>query len=302
MQQSLINRKRIESILMIILGTFIMTVGTIFFNVPLNIAAGGVTGFSQVLQSIFPSLNIGIVMAGLNLLLLLIGYAILGKEFGLYTIIGAASYSLFMTIFDALVNLEEPILSDNIANLVIGAVLIGFGLALVFKQNASTGGTDVLAKVLEYKFGISVSKAMLLVDAAVIAFAGVIFGLQEGIYAFMSLYITTYVLDATIAGLNRKLQMTIVSDHTEAINNFIHKEVERGTTYYKAKGGYTKKDRDILVTLVDKKQYIKIRDYIDSIDTDAFVYITNISEVIGYGFSREAVKDVSIRQDANPNN
>ena len=226
-------------------------------------------------------------------------YADISKE---ATIIGAASYSGFMTIFDALIDIKEPILGDNLANLILGAVLVGLGLAIVFRQNASTGGTDVLAKILESKIGVSVSKGMLIVDAFVIAMAGLTFGLQSGIYAFMSLYITTWVLDNTIAGFNSKIQMVIVSKEIENINNFIHKEINRGTTFYEARGGYTKKEQNVLVSIVDTKQYIKIRNYIDSIDDDAFVYITNINEVIGYGFSREAANNVQIRENAKANN
>ncbi|WP_103981001.1 YitT family protein [Helcococcus massiliensis] len=302
MKESIINRKRIESIFYILVGTFIMTTGTIFFNIPLKIAAGGVTGFAQVINYYIPNLNIGLVMGVLNVILLLVGYMVIGKEFGLYTIIGAGSYSGFMTIFDALIEIKEPILGDNLANLILGAVLIGLGLAIVFRQNASTGGTDVLAKILESKMGISVSKGMLIVDAFVIALAGFTFGLQSGIYAFMSLYITTWVLDNTIAGFNSKIQMVIVSKEIENINNFIHKEINRGTTFYDARGGYTKKEQNVLVSIVDTKQYIKIRNYINSIDDDAFVYITNINEVIGYGFSREAANNVQIRENANANN
>ena len=302
MKESIINRKRIESIFYILVGTFIMTTGTIFFNIPLKIAAGGVTGFAQVINYYIPNLNIGLTMGVLNVILLLVGYMVIGKEFGLYTIIGAGSYSGFMTIFDALIDIKEPILGDNLANLILGAVLIGLGLAIVFRQNASTGGTDVLAKILEAKMGISVSKGMLIVDAFVIALAGLTFGLQSGIYAFMSLYITTWVLDNTIAGFNSKIQMVIVSKEIDNINNFIHKEINRGTTFYYARGGYTKKEQNVLVSIVDTKQYIKIRNYIDSIDDDAFVYITNINEVIGYGFSREAANNVQVRENANANN
>ena len=302
MKESILNKKRIESIFFILIGTLIMTTGTIFFNIPLKIAAGGVTGFAQVIHYYLPNMNIGLTMGVLNIILLLVGYMVIGKEFGLYTIIGAASYSGFMTIFDALIDIKEPILGDNLANLILGAVLVGLGLAIVFRQNASTGGTDVLAKILESKLGISVSKGMLIVDAFVIAMAGLTFGLQSGIYAFMSLYITTWVLDNTIAGFNSKIQMVIVSKEIENINNFIHKEINRGTTFYEARGGYTKKEQNVLVSIVDTKQYIKIRNYIDSIDDDAFVYITNINEVIGYGFSREAANNVQIRENAKANN
>ena len=302
MKESILNKKRIESIFFILIGTLIMTTGTIFFNIPLKIAAGGVTGFAQVIHYYLPNMNIGLTMGVLNIILLLVGYMVIGKEFGLYTIIGAASYSGFMTIFDALIDIKEPILGDNLANLILGAVLVGLGLAIVFRQNASTGGTDVLAKILESKLGVSVSKGMLIVDAFVIAMAGLTFGLQSGIYAFMSLYITTWVLDNTIAGFNSKIQMVIVSKEIENINNFIHKEINRGTTFYNARGGYTKKEQNVLVSIVDTKQYIKIRNYIDSIDDDAFVYITNINEVIGYGFSREAANNVQVRENANANN
>lgn len=302
MKESILNKKRIESIFFILIGTLIMTTGTIFFNIPLKIAAGGVTGFAQVIHYYLPNMNIGLTMGVLNIILLLVGYMVIGKEFGLYTIIGAASYSGFMTIFDALIDIKEPILGDNLANLILGAVLVGLGLAIVFRQNASTGGTDVLAKILESKIGVSVSKGMLIVDVFVIAMAGLTFGLQSGIYAFMSLYITTWVLDNTIAGFNSKIQMVIVSKEIENINNFIHKEINRGTTFYEARGGYTKKEQNVLVSIVDTKQYIKIRNYIDSIDDDAFVYITNINEVIGYGFSREAANNVQIRENAKANN
>lgn len=285
------NKKlhNLRRIALILIGTLIMTLGSYFFNVPANIAAGGVTGFSQVLVSLMPFMNIGIVMGFLNLVILIIGIIFLGKEFGVYTLIGAVSYSLYMTIFDFLIVLEHPILEDNIANLLIGAVLVGVGLAIVFRQNASTGGTDVIAKIIEKKATINLSKAILIVDTFVILFATSIYGLEKGIYAFISLYVTTYTVDVTIAGFNSKIQMTIISNEADLINNFIFSEIKRGSTFYKASGGYTKQKRDILVTIVDKKQYIKIRNFINNVDEDAFVYITNINEVIGYGFTREII-------------
>ena len=160
------------------------------------------------------------------------------------------------------VTIKEPILQDNIANLVLGASLIGYGLSIVMKQGGSTGGTDVVAKIVENKTEVSLSKAMLFVDTTIILFAAFVFGLQSGIYSFLSLYITTYVLDVAIAGFNSKIQLTIISDHVDVINDFITTKVNRGTTLYKAMGGYTKIDRNILVSIVDKKQYVKIRNFI----------------------------------------
>lgn len=295
------NLYKFKRIAVILLGTFIMSLGTYFFNVPSNIAAGGVTGFSQVIVSFFPVLNLGILIGIFNIVILVIGIIFLGKEFGVYTLIGAISYSTFMAIFDFLIEIQKPLLEDNIANLVIGAVSMGIGLALVFRQNASTGGTDVLAKIIEKYTTIGISTAILIVDSIVIFIAASVFGFERGVYSFMSLFITTYFLDYTIAGFNTKIQMTIISDHVDIINNFLFTEINRGSTYYKARGGYTKKDRDILVTIVDRKQYIKIRNFINSVDEDAFVYISNINEVIGYGFSKEFVS-AEIRKDSKINN
>lgn len=297
----MIINKKLKRILIIILGAFIMAIGAIFFNIPLNIAAGGVTGLSQGLQELFPEINIGIISAILNILIFILGTALLGKEFGLYTVVGAVAYTLLLGIFDAFVKIKEPILQDKLANLVLGAVFIGYGLSIVMKQGGSTGGTDVVAKIIEHKTDINLSKAILIVDTIIILFATSVFGVQSGIYSFISLYITTYVLDVSIAGFNSKMQITIISDHVDVINDFIATKINRGTTLYKAMGGYTKIDRNILVSIVDKKQYVKIRNFIEELDDNAFVYITNINEVYGYGFSRENL-NVSARKDSEINN
>ncbi len=282
-----LNLRMFKRIINIVIGVLIMSLGTFFFNVPLNIAAGGVTGFAQVVNHLLPGMNLGILVGILNLVLFILGLAILGREFGLYTLIGAGTYTLSLTILDYLFEIKEPILKDNLANLVIGATLIGFGLARVFNQNASTGGTDVLAKIIEKFFGLSVAKSMLIVDSLVILFAATVFGLESGIYSFMSIFITTYVLDYVITGFNTKIAMTIISNEAEKINEFISITINRGTTLYKGTGGFTRKERDIIVTIVDQKQYIKIRNYIKHIDENAFVYTNHTNEVIGYGFSRE---------------
>lgn len=266
-----------------------MSLGAFFFNIPANIAAGGVTGFAQVIKHLVPGINVGLVMGILNVIILIAGSYFLGKEFGLYTIVGSFAYSFFVGILDAIVTLDGPILKDNVVNVVLGAALIGIGLAIVFMQNASTGGTDVLAKIIEKYSSYSVSIGMIIADSAVIIFAATVFGIESGIYALISLFITSYAVDYSITGFNSKIAMTIVSHEIDKINSFISSDIFRGTTLYKAVGGYTRKEKFVLVTVVDRKQYIKIRNFIQTVDEDAFVYTSNISEVIGYGFSREFI-------------
>ena len=279
----------LRKLVYILLGCAIMSVGAFFFNMPANIAAGGVTGFSQIIKHIIPGINVGLVMMVLNVLILIAGAYFLGKEFGLYTIVGSFGYSTFVGILDSLIKLDGPIIKDSLVNVVIGGALIGIGLSIVFMENASTGGTDVIAKIIERYTNYSVSIGMIIADSIVIIFAALVFGLDSGIYALISLFITSYTVDYAITGFNSKIAMTIISDEIDKINNFISTEIVRGTTLYKAVGGYTKKDKFILVTVVDRKQYIKIRRFIQEVDEEAFVYTSNISEVIGYGFSREFI-------------
>lgn len=283
--------KTIKRIVFILLGTFVMSLGAVIFNIPSHFAAGGVGGLAQAINYLMPNINIGILMAILNIVVFVLGTYFLGREFGIFTIVGAAGYTIFIGILQPLLNITEPILKDNIANLVLGGALIGIGLSIVFRQNASTGGTDLIAKIIEKYSTLELSRCILIVDSSVILFATFVFGIESGIYSFMSLLITTYALDISISGFNSKIQMVIISDKIDLINEYIIREINRGTTFYNAKGGYTKKDKNILTTIVDKKQYVKIKNFIKNHDEEAFVYITNINEVIGFGFSREHLND-----------
>lgn len=299
--KDLFTAKSLKKIFYILLGTFIMSLGAYFFNIPSKIASGGTIGLAQALNYFIPSINMGVMMLILNVLLLVIGLAVLGNDFGVYTVIGALSYTAYIAIWEKFVPMDGPILTDKIANLVLGAGLIGFGISIVFRQNASTGGTDVLAKIIEKFTDFNLSTCMIIVDATVIFMATLAFGLQNGIYSMMSLLTASYTVDKSIAGFNSKIQLTISSKHLDEINNYIMKEMNRGTTLYKAAGGFTKNDKFILVTIVNKKQYVKIRNFIKHIDEDAFVYIASINEVIGYGFSRE-LRNVSIGENAETSN
>lgn len=287
-----------KRILFIIIGSVLMSFGTYFFLFAANIASGGVGGISLIVNSVFPFLSKGMVTLVLNIILFIVGYVVLGREFGIFTIFGTGLYSLLFLLYDKIAPQVGVIIQDPIINLITGSFLIGAGLGFVFNSNASTGGTDIIAKILDKYFSIGMGTAIMIADSAVIVLAAFTLGIEKAIYGIISLMLTSFVLDKILTGFNTLIQMTIISNHIEEINAFITYNMNRGTTLYKTRGGYTGSDREILMTIVGRSQYLKIKSFVNRVDENAFVFINATSEVIGEGFTREVIKDDSTRKEA----
>ncbi len=278
----------IKRLLLIIFGAFLMSIGTYFFLFGAKIASGGVGGTAFLISQVFPSVKVGIVTAILNAILFIIGFIVLGPEFGVYTITGTTVYSLLLIIYDYTFKDHGMVLKDPLTNLIVGAGLTGLGLSLVFTANASTGGTDIIAKILNKYFSIGMGTGVMIADSMVIIAAIFVLGLEKAIYGILVLIISSLTINKVLTGFNTLIQMTIISTHIEEINDYITKELNRGTTLYKARGGYTGSDKEILMTIVGRSQYLKIKNWVNKIDDKAFVFINSTSEVIGEGFTREA--------------
>lgn len=275
---------------MIILGTSLMAVGAYFFLFEAKIASGGVGGLSILISEIFPKFEITTINAILNVLLFIIGLIVLGPEFGAYTLTGTLIYSALLIIFEKQFGNVGAVVKDPIVSLIAGSGLMGIGLAIVFNANASTGGTDILAKILNKFFSIGMGTSVMLADSFVIIGAVFILGIEKAIYGILALIVTTVAIDKVLTGFNTLIQMTIISSNIDEINKFINKELNRGTTLYLAQGGYTKQEKKILMTIVGRSQYIRIKHFVNKIDENAFVFISSTNEVIGEGFTREAAQ------------
>lgn len=230
------------------------------------------------------------VTATLNIILFIIGFIVLGPEFGAYTITGTTVYSLLLIFYDAYFKEVGLIVKDPIVNLIVGAGLSGLGLSFVFSANASTGGTDILAKILDKYFSIGMGTAVMIADSTVIIAAAFVLGIEKAIYGILALMTSSLVINKVLTGFNTLIKMTIISTHIDEINDYINKDLNRGTTLYKARGGYTGQDKEILMTIVGRSQYLKIKNRVNKIDEHAFVFISSTSEVIGEGFTREAAQ------------
>lgn len=278
-------KSNINKFIFINIGILIMAVGLYYFLIPSNLAVGGVTGFAMVINNLFPLIHIGMVMTISNFILFIMGFIIIGKEFGGYTIYSSFLLSGVIYLLEVITPLQEPIIDDLLINLIYGIIIQGIGMGIIFYQNSSTGGTDIIAKIVNKYFHLDIGKALLLADFIITILAGLTFGPKLGLYALLGVIINAYVIDNVIAGFNTKIQVMIISNKTEVINNYIIRELKRGTTLFSADGGFSKENKTIINTVVNRKQYIRIRTYIKNIDPNAFITVGFVHEVLGEGFN-----------------
>lgn len=266
-------------------GLLIMTVGLYFFLMPSNLAVGGATGLAMILNYLIPSIPMGIILAALNVILFIIAFIAIGKDFGGYTIYSSFAFSAMIAIFEYIIPMKGPFTDDLFINLIFGILISGVGMGIVFNEDASTGGTDIIAKIINKYTGIAMGKSLLISDFLIVLFASFVYGARLGMYALLGIIINSFVIDKIISGFNVKMNMMIISKELDNINDFILNEIGRGTTIYIAIGGYSKEERRIINTIVSRSEYVRIRDYIRSVDNKAFISVSHITEVEGEGFT-----------------
>ena len=275
----------IKRFLIINFGLLIMTCGLYFFLIPSNLAVGGATGLALVISALLPQIPMGVILAIINVILFIMAFIFIGKDFGGYTIYASFALSAIIAFFELIMPMAEPFTDDLFINLIFGILIAGVGMGFVFNQNASTGGTDIVAKIINKYSKIDIRKSLLISDFLITLFAAYVFGPRHGMYALLGIVINSFVIDTMISGFNVKINMNIISKEMDLINKFILEEVDRGTTIYHASGGYSNDQRHILNTIVSRSEYIKIRDYVRQVDDKAFLSIYKITEVEGQGFT-----------------
>lgn len=275
----------LKRFLFINLGIFILTCGLYFFLVPSNLAVGGSTGLAMIISYLIPSIPMGVILGVINIFLFIIAFIVLGKEFGGYTVYSSLALSGMIALFEIIIPMNQPFTDDLFINLIFGILIAGVGIGIVFNQNASTGGTDIIAKIINKYTHMDIGKSLLMSDFLITLFAGVVFGARLGMYALLGIVINSFVIDKMIAGFNVKINMVIIIKEVDIVNRFILDEINRGTTIYHATGGYSNDDKRIINTIVSRSEYIRIRDFVKSVDNKAFVSVSFITEVEGEGFT-----------------
>lgn len=279
--------KRVFSYIKIHFGLIIVALGFHIFMVPNQLAAGGVSGLSLVIHSLFPVVNVGVFMLAMNILLFILGFLIIGKEFGGLTVYCSLFLSGSIAFLSAFFPIAAPVVDDLFLNLVMGTLIQGVGMALVFYENASTGGTDVLAKILNKFFGLPLGRGLLIVDSMISFAAMKVFGLRIGLYAFLGVMMAGFIIDKIIAGFDERIQVMILSKKDYLIRDYILEEMGRGSTYLEARGAYSMESREMLSAVISKREYLRLIKFIKETDPTAFVTVGFVHEVYGEGFTYE---------------
>ena len=281
---------KFEQYFMITVGIILMVSGFYFFLLPSQIVAGGVTGIGLVLNELF-NFSISLVVLIFNGFLLLLGLLVLGKKVFYRSIYGSLLFPLVLFLFEQFVPLIDYN-NDYVLAVVFGGSLLGLGFGLVLKYGGTSGGTDIPVKILNKKMGMSVSFSVYLIDGIIVLFGIFAFmstnGIAGGLYALISIFISGKVADIVVVGSNSKKAVQIITDAPSEIKNAIYKAVERGITEVSIKGGYTNKDKTMLVTVITRSEYYIIRNIIASIDENAFVYVTPATEIHGDFYEKES--------------
>lgn len=276
--------KKFKEYLIMTLGMIMVAISAEFFIIPNNMTAGGVTGFSVVTNYYIPALSVEALTFIFNIILFVIGFIFIGGSFGIKTLYGALGISGFMWIIKTVLN-PQAITHDLMINAIFISALTGTGLALVFSQDASTGGTDIIAKVLNKYLKLDIGKSMQVVDMVVVILGVITFGLEKGMYSLLIVFMNGVIIDKVIAGFNNCKEMFIMSTKNDEIKRFIINDVNRGCTIIPTKGAYSGNENDMIYCVVNRKQFINIRKFIREIDPDAFITVSEAHEVLGKGFN-----------------
>ncbi len=271
----------IKRYLTILLGSFIVALSLDLFLVPADIAPGGLSGVAIILHHI-ANIPVGLSILFLNFPLFLWSMRYFSAGFMFSSLFGMVSVSILTDAF-AWIN---PLTGDILLSAVYGGALMGLGLGIVFVSGSTTGGTDIAAQILKKYFpSISVGKFILIIDAFIVALAGLTFGRWEIIlYSSVALYICTYIIDLLAEGIDFAKVAYIISDKPKAISSEISARLERGTTALHGTSHYSGADKTVLLCVVKKYEINKLKKLIKEIDKDAFVILSDTREVLGNGF------------------
>lgn len=271
--------KYLKEYLIITVGCFFYAVSINYFFISNHLAEGGVAGICLILFYLF-KLPVGIMYFVINIPLLIMGWKLVGRDFLFKTLYGTSCLSFLITLTETWKGPSNDIMLGSI----YGGVLIGIGLGLIFMVNGSTGGTDVVARILNRYFDIPLGRTMLILDVVILGIAAIFFGKEIVMYTLISMTIVSKAIDYFQDGYTKAKGITIISSKSEEIKERIMNETGRGTTIIKGEGGFTGNEIDLLFCVVSKFEVTKVKTIVKETDSFAFLTISDVSEVLGEGF------------------
>ncbi|MBN6885313.1 YitT family protein [Cytobacillus horneckiae] len=272
---------RVMEYVYVLVGSALVAVSFNLFLLPNNVASGGVSGISTIMKDV-AGWEPAYVQWALNIPLFIAGVILLGRQFGVKTLVG----TIFLPFVVFLTKDMDPWTTDPLLASLFGCIGVGLGLGIVFRGKASTGGTDLAAQILNKYIGLSLGTCVALIDGLIVLAAAFVFDIERGLYALIGLYVTSKTIDIVQIGLGRKKMALIITNHQNEVREGILNKIDRGVTKLSAYGGYTDDERPVLMCVVDQTEFTKLKQLVKTIDSSAFIIVTDASEVLGEGFNR----------------
>lgn len=280
-----LNRKNIQTFLIVNLGVFLLSMGVYFFKFPNNFTTGGVSGIAIILGKVIPFLSPATLMSLINLTLLLVGFLFLGREFGFWTTYCSLMFSFETWLLERIYPMKAPFTDQPLLELCFAIMLPAVGSALMFNCNASSGGTDIVAMILKKYTGISdIGKALFVSDSLIALSSCFLFGIRTGLFSLLGLFLKAFVVDSVIESINLCKFFSIVTSKPQEICEYIIHDLNRSSTVIDARGAYSQTERKVVLTACRRGEAVKLRQKSKEIDPQSFMFITNTSEIIGKGF------------------
>ena len=281
----------IREYLIMTVAIIILALGLHLFNMPNKFTAGGMAGLSVVLTEIFAKSGLDIppvimdnLFSILNVLLLIVGFVIIGRGFGFKTIYCGLLLSVVMWLFGIIIPMSGTFTDNKLLELLFSVLLICIGQTLVFNVGGSTGGFDIIGMIIRKFFRIEIGKAIMLADLVVVILGFVVIDVEMGLYSLLGALMAPLIIDTSIENFNMSKYFIIVTTKPEEISSYITLTLERGATRWKAQGCYTGEDKTVIMCVMSKFQSRRLRTEVKRIDPQAFILVSNSSDIIGEGF------------------
>ncbi len=276
-------KSQFKNFVYLTLSTLVMAVGIYFFKFSNNFTFGGITGLA-VLVAKSGSISAGDFSFIANMVLLVIGFFVLGKKFAAKTAYSSILLSVALSGLERIWPMSQPLTDQPLLELIFAIALPSIGSAVLFNIGASSGGTDVVAMIMKKYTSFNIGNALLVTDLFITVAGFFVFDIQTGLYSVLGLALRSFMIDGFIESLNLSKYFNVVCKNPQPICDFIKDEMHRSATIVQAKGAFSGEDKYIIFTVMNRIEAVRLRNYIKEHSPDAFLLISNTSEIIGKGF------------------
>ena len=276
-------KSKLKNFSLLTISTLIMAVGIYFFKFTNNFTFGGITGIAVLVAKFLP-ISASDFSFVVNILLLIIGWIVLGKSFAEKTAYSTILLSVSLSLLERIYPMSHPLTNEPLLELIFAILLPALGSAILFNIGASSGGTDVIAMILKKYTSIDIGKGLMTSDLILTLAGFLVFNVKTGLYSLFGLIMRSALIDNFIESFNRSKYFHVVTSNATCICDFIQNDLQRGATIVNATGAFTGDDKYIILTVLSPSQAVKLRNFIKEHDPKAFLLVSNTSEIIGKGF------------------